>query len=160
MTTFAGRDLLALLLTAPPGAYALGEDSAEWISLFDGKSLDGWKADEHPETFKVVDGQIMAHGERTHLFWVGPVHNADFKNFELSAEVMTRPSANSGIYFHTAYQASGWPAAGFEVQVANTHEGANGYKEQKKDGVAVYGLKWQDIFVPKPAGQKPIQVKK
>jgi len=22
------------------------------------------------------------------------------------------------------------------------------------------GLKWQDIFVPKPAGQKPIEVKK
>ena len=81
-----------------------------------------------------MDGQIVAHGDRTHLFYVGPVRNADFKNFELSADVMTRPGANSGIYFHTAYQPSGWPAAGFEVQVANTHEGANGYKERKKTG--------------------------
>jgi hypothetical protein len=56
MTTFTRRDLLALLLAAPAAAYALGEDSGEWISLFDGKSLDGWKANEHPETLKVVDG--------------------------------------------------------------------------------------------------------
>jgi len=134
MSTLSRRDLIAILLAAPAAAYALPDDSADWISLFDGKSLDGWKANEHPETFKVVDGQILVHGERTHLFYVGPVHNADFKNFELSADVMTRPGANSGIYFHTAYQPSGWPSAGFEVQVANTHEGANGYKERKKTG--------------------------
>ena len=134
MSTLTRRDLIALLLAAPAAAYAFNDDSGDWISLFDGKSLDGWKANEHVDTFKVVDGQIVVHGERTHLFYVGPVHNADFKNFELSADVMTRPGANSGIYFHTAYQPSGWPAAGFEVQVANTHEGANGYKERKKTG--------------------------
>ena len=32
---------------------------------------------------------------------------------------MTRPGANSGIYFHTAFQPTGFPATGFEVQVAN-----------------------------------------
>lgn len=134
MPTLTRRDLIALLLAAPAAAYAFHDDSADWIPLFDGKSLDGWKPNEHADTFKVVDGQIVVHGERTHLFYVGPVHNADFKNFELSADVMTRPGANSGIYFHTAFQPSGWPAAGFEVQVANTHEGANGYKERKKTG--------------------------
>jgi Domain of Unknown Function (DUF1080) len=134
MTTLSRRDLIALLLAAPAAAYAFHDDSSDWISLFDGKSLDGWKPNEHADTFKVVDGQIVVHGDRTHLFYVGPVHNADFKNFELSADVMTRPGANSGIYFHTAFQPSGWPAAGFEVQVANTHEGANGYKERKKTG--------------------------
>ena len=134
MPTLTRRDLIALLLAAPAAAYAFHDDSADWIPLFDGESLDGWKPNEHADTFKVVDGQIVVHGERTHLFYVGPVHNADFKNFELSADVMTRPGANSGIYFHTAFQPSGWPAAGFEVQVANTHEGANGYKERKKTG--------------------------
>jgi len=134
MPTLTRRDLIALLLAAPAAAYAFHDDSADWIPLFDGKSLDGWKPNEHADTFKVVDGQIVVHGERTHLFYVGPVHNADFKNFELSADVMTRPGANSGIYFHAAFQPSGWPAAGFEVQVANTHEGANGYKERKKTG--------------------------
>jgi hypothetical protein len=122
------------LLAAPATVYPFNDESGDWISLFDAKSLDGWKANEHVNTFKVVDGQIVAHGGRAHLFHVGLVQNADFKNFELRADVMTRPGANSGIYFHTAYQPSGWPAAGFEVQVANTDEGRNGYSERKKTG--------------------------
>jgi hypothetical protein len=134
LPTLTRRDLIALLLAAPAAVYALNDDSEGWIPLFDGKSLDGWKASEHADTFKVVDGQIAAHGSRAHLFYVGSVHNADFKNFELSADVMTRPGANSGVYFHTAYQPEGWPAAGFEVQVANTAEGGNGYREMKKTG--------------------------
>jgi 3-keto-disaccharide hydrolase len=138
MSTLTRRDLIAFLLAAPATVRAFcgdpSGDSADWIALFDGKSLEGWKANQHADTFKVVDGQIVVHGERTHLFYVGPVQNADFKNFELSAEVLTRPGANSGIYFHTAYQPSGWPAAGFEVQVSNTHEGRNGYTERKKTG--------------------------
>ena len=140
MPTLTRRDLMGLLLAAPAAIHAFGEDSTDWVSLFDGKSLDGWKANEHADTFKIEDGQIVAHGNRTHLFYVGPVHHADFKNFEFSADVMTRPGANSGIYFHTAYQPSGWPAAGFEVQVANTAGGANGYSERKKTG-SLYGVR-------------------
>ena len=34
---------------------------------------------------------------------------------------MTRPGANSGIYFHTAYQDKSFPDKGFEVQVNNSH---------------------------------------
>ncbi len=145
MSALTRRDLIGLFLAAPAlfvsaPVLAFGDDSGDWISLFDGKSLAGWKANEHADTFKVEDGQIVVHGERTHLFYVGPAHNADFKNFQLTAEVMTRPGANSGIYFHTAYQPSGWPAAGFEVQIANTHEGANGYRERKKTG-SLYGVR-------------------
>lgn len=92
-----------------------------WIALFDGKSLDGWKASENPGTFRVEDGRIVVHGPRSHLYYVGPVENHDFKNFEFEAEVMTEPGANSGIYFHTKYQETGWPAVGYEAQVNNTH---------------------------------------
>jgi hypothetical protein len=135
MTVLTRRDLIALLLAAPAGACAFGgDDTAEWIPLFDGKSLDGWKANEHADAFRVEDGQIVAQGGRSHLFYVGGVKNADFKNFELSADVMTRPNANSGIYFHTAFQPTGWPAAGFEVQVSNTDDRKTGYTERKKTG--------------------------
>ena len=34
---------------------------------------------------------------------------------------MTKPKANSGVYFHTAFQGPGWPAKGYEVQVNNSH---------------------------------------
>ena len=93
----------------------------EWISLFDGKSLDGWKASENPETFKVEDGKIVVHGPRSHLFYVGDVQNHNFKNFEFKAQVMTTPGSNSGMYFHTEYQEEGWPSKGYEVQVNNSH---------------------------------------
>jgi Domain of Unknown Function (DUF1080) len=92
-----------------------------WISLFDGKTLDGWRASEKPGTFRVEDGAIVVEGPRSHLFYVGPVESHTFTNFEWKADVMTMPKANSGMYFHTEYQESGWPSRGYEVQVNNTH---------------------------------------
>ncbi|HSB60672.1 MAG TPA: DUF1080 domain-containing protein [Vicinamibacteria bacterium] len=92
-----------------------------WVALFDGKSLEGWKASENPATFRVEDGRIVADGPRAHLFYAGPVQNHDFRNFEFKAEVMTTPGSNSGIYFHTEYEETGWPSKGYEVQVNNTH---------------------------------------
>jgi len=94
---------------------------AGWIPLFDGESLSGWTASENKNSFKVQDGQIVVHGPRSHLFYTGPVMNHSFRDFEFKAEVMTRPGANSGMYFHTEYQENGWPSKGYEVQVNNSH---------------------------------------
>ena len=102
------------------GAMLPAQD-AKWVSLFDGKTLDGWKVGENAASFKVEDGAIVINGPRAHLFYVGPVANHDFKNFEFKADVMTTPGSNSGIYFHTAYQEGGWPSKGYEVQVNNSH---------------------------------------
>src|ERR1700760_4693157 len=101
---------------APRSAYKAG-----WYSLFDGKSLNGWKVGDHASTFSVKDGAIVAHGETAHLFYEGPVLDHNFKDFDLKAEVMTEPGSNSGIYIATQYQESGWPAKGYEVQVNNSH---------------------------------------
>jgi hypothetical protein len=93
-----------------------------WYSLFDGQSLKGWTASEHVDTFSVEDGCIIVNGDRSHLFYTGTVMNAEFKNFEWKADVMTRPKANSGMYIHTQFQESGWPRTGYEVQVNNSHK--------------------------------------
>lgn len=97
------------------------QDSEEgFVKLFDGKTFEGWKkAEENPDTWKIEDGALVAHGERCHLFYVGD--DEPFKNFELKVDVMTKPNANGGIYFHTEYQADGWPRAGFECQVNVSH---------------------------------------
>ena len=34
--------------------------------------------------------------------------------------MLTRPNANSGIFFHTRFQPEGWPAQGYEMQVNNS----------------------------------------
>ncbi|HEX5050636.1 MAG TPA: DUF1080 domain-containing protein, partial [Planctomycetota bacterium] len=95
-------------------------DGGGFVQLFDGRSLDGWRMNEHPESVRVADGHIVMNGERGHLFYDGPVYQHSFKNFELRALVRTKPGSNSGIYFHTQFQPEGWPAKGYEVQVNNS----------------------------------------
>ena len=93
----------------------------QWITLFDGKSLDGWKASEEPGSFAVKDGTIVANvtgKNRSHLFYIAEAK--PFKNFEFEGEVKTLPGSNSGIYFHTEFQDSGWPKKGFEAQINNS----------------------------------------
>lgn len=95
--------------------------SKGWISLFDGKTLNGWKVGDNAETFSVDSGRIVVHGKTAHLFYDGPVMDHNFKNFEFKADVMTHLHTNSGIYIHTGFQQGGWPAKGYEVQVNNSH---------------------------------------
>lgn len=114
----AGAALVAAAGSAMPGAAQTSEEG--WIPIFDGETLNGWRASENPETFRVEDGVIVVHGPRAHLYYVGPVENHDFRNFEWKADVLTYPRANSGMYFHTEYQEEGWPAKGYEVQVNNS----------------------------------------
>jgi hypothetical protein len=105
-------------------------DADGYFSLFDGKSLDGWKAAENPNVAKVENGElIVGGGPRGHLFYNGPVKNHDFKNFEFKGQVKITPNSNSGIYFHTEFQEKDWPARGFEAQVCS-----NNYKDPKKTG--------------------------
>ncbi len=103
-----------------------GEDG--FISLWDGKTFDGWKASENKGTFTIKDGALVAQGKRSHLFYVGDVNGGKFKNFELKVDVKAQKNSNGGIYFHTQYQEVGWPDYGFEVQVNNTH------KDRRKTG--------------------------
>ena len=119
---------------AEKSAGAPKPDKDGWFSLFNGKDLAGWKVSENPDSIKVVDGVIVCSGPRAHAFYVGPVADANFKNFEFQIDVKTKPKANSGIYFHTEYQEDGWPNKGYECQVNATHSDA------KKTG-GLYGRK-------------------
>jgi hypothetical protein len=125
---------LSRVMAAEPNTLTAAEKSAGWKLLFNGKSLDGWKASENQGSFTVADGNLVVFGKRSHLFYTGPVANANFKNFELQLDIKTFPQANSGVYFHTEYQETGWPSKGYEVQVNNTH------KDVKK-GAGLYAIK-------------------
>ncbi len=116
------RGLLGLV-----GALALGcglmnanaADEDGFKVIFDGKSLDGWKSStEHPDSWKLVDGALVANGERSHMFYVGDAK--PFVNFELKVDCKTAKGSNGGIYVRTKYQETGWPKYGQECQVNNT----------------------------------------
>jgi Domain of Unknown Function (DUF1080) len=115
---FAALAVLASL--AFPLAVPAADVEEGFTPLMDGKTFNGWKkADENPDTWTIQDGAFVAHGNRCHLFYVGD--QQPFKNFDLKVDVKTEPHSNGGIYFHTKYQTEGWPKAGFECQVNNTH---------------------------------------
>jgi hypothetical protein len=125
----------ALVLTFVPAASAIDKtpDADGFVTIFDGKSLDGWKkATENPDSLQLNDGAIVANGPRCHLFYVGD--EKPFKNFHLKCEVMTKKGSNGGIYFHTKYQDTNWPAQGHECQVNNSFE-----RDPQKTG-GVYNL--------------------
>lgn len=109
--------LVALAMTAQVHA---AEAEAGFTPLFDGKTLTGWKvAEPEAKSWRIEDGVIIAQGNRSHLFYVGD--EKPFKDFEFKVDVMTEPGSNGGIYFHTAWQESSWPKAGFECQVNVSH---------------------------------------
>lgn len=121
-------------------AAAFGGD---WQILFDGSSLDGWKASEVPGVFTIADGVLKADGGRSHLFWMGTESiPGSFTNFEFNATVKTTPGSNSGIFFHTQYQETNWPAHGYEAQVNSTH------KDPRRTG-SIYAVR--DILKVSPS---------
>jgi hypothetical protein len=91
------------------------DSAGDWKSIFDGKTLNGWKANDNPESWTVRDGTIVGDGERSHLFYMGE----QCENCEFKAEVKLNHSGNSGMYFRAAFT-PGWPK-GYEAQVDNTH---------------------------------------
>jgi hypothetical protein len=137
--------LLSLLTALALGVTASAEEG--WTPLFNGKDLSGWKSSgETPDVFTVENGELKVSGGRAHLFYVGPDGNAKFKNFEVKAKVKTTPGSNSGFYFHTKFQETGWPDTGYECQVNSTH------KDPKKTG-SLYGVK--NILVLQPGEKEP-----
>jgi len=117
-------------------AFALLAPAAGWVKMFDGQTLDGWKANERPESWTVVDGAIQGKGPASHLFWM----KDECVNCEFKAKVWLAKGSNSGMYFRTAF-GPGFPK-GYEAQVANSHT------DPVKTG-SLYGLvKYYDQAVP------------
>ena len=150
--TLDRRAFIGLVAAIPFGVSA---QTGDWVDLFDGQSLTGWRPSENKASWTVVDGALTANGPRSHLFYTGPVRTSDFRNFELEVELVTQPECNSGVYFHTAYQESGFPEKGFEIQVNNTALGDKGYLERKKTA-SLYGIR--NMYKQLVPDQKPFQL--
>ncbi len=82
--------LLALTVTGSTAS------AADWVNLFDGKTLDGWIQKNGTAKYKVVDGTI--HGTTNE----GSPNSflcseKEYGNFELEFEVKVHNSLNSGV---------------------------------------------------------------
>ncbi|MFN3326417.1 MAG: DUF1080 domain-containing protein [Bryobacteraceae bacterium] len=115
---------------------AMTAPAADWKVMFDGKTLNGWKASERPENWTVEDGTIVGRGERSHLFYMDEICD----NCEFKAEVKLNKGGNSGMYFRAKFM-TGWPE-GYEAQVNNSH------KDPKRTGSLYNIVNVFDQLVP------------
>ena len=91
--------LLAALAAGTIGAFAA---EPRWVSLFDGRTLDGWQLVQGHAKFAVRDGAIVGtvtEGETRNTFLA--TIDDTFANFIFEAEFRCDPGINSGVNFRS-----------------------------------------------------------
>jgi hypothetical protein len=136
------------------------EEPGEWISLFDGKTLDGWKrynADEIGPLWRVEDGAILCDGEGE---GEGSPENGgslitleSFGNFELELEWKISEGGNSGILYHVVEKPEYSHAyvTGPEYQVMDDSQSSGNAKNLAGSNYDMYAAPSTKIL--KPVGE-------
>jgi len=94
VTAFAA--VIALGVAALTTSPAAAQSGADWITLFDGKTLDGWNR-VGESNWRIEDGAVVADK----LSSKTPAHLVSkdaYKNFMLHVEFWASEDANSGIF--------------------------------------------------------------
>ncbi len=128
--------VIALTLPASPAAELPGDK--DWVQLFNGKDLTGWKTHpKHPGKWRVEDSILVSSGKETsHLF----SERDDYENFHYRIEAKISDKGNSGQYFRTQF-GPGYPK-GYEAQINST------FPDPQKTG-SLYGrVKITEMLVP------------
>lgn len=117
----------------------------EWITLFDGKTLDGWGTTGKLESWDVEGGCIVLK-ERggDYLYTLG-----QYDDFELSIDFKTEEKVNSGVFFRWT-DLKDPVQTGIEMQILDTY---GREPARKNDCGAVYDVMAPTRNTCKPAGQ-------
>ena len=99
---------------------ALSICANEWISLFDGLTLKGWKTSTKGQIVKVENSEIHLLSKKANL-WL--LHEKQFANFELHLEVkMPAGSYNSGVGFRCTAERK--KPLGYQCEIAEKKTGS------------------------------------
>jgi hypothetical protein len=96
-----------LLVAGAIAAHLAAAEDPAWTPLFDGKSLDGWKAEGGKATYRVEDGAIVGttvEGSPNTFLCKG-----NYGDFELEFEVKCNPALNSGVQVRSHIYAQDGP---------------------------------------------------
>lgn len=115
--------LVSLILTFP--LWSFSQDT-EWISIFNGKDLNGWtirgKAD-----WKVENGVMIGQGANGHIYAAPELTDLEVKGtFRLSDQ---GGGSNSGLYFRSnppSDNPEGYPR-GYEAQICHNQKAHTGW---------------------------------
>ena len=127
------------------------EQQEDFISLFDGKSLDGWEFD--PVYWSVKEGAIVGEitaetvlKNNTFIIWKG----GELGDFELKVDFWISEKGNSGVQYRSdrftevPYALRGYQA---DIDGGNLYTGQN-YEERKRTTLAYRGQKTRIVAAP------------
>ena len=140
----------------PPGCGACEETARfeptvplEWITLFDGTSLDafrGYRAEDVPAGWRIVDGALVRVDGAGDLITRG-----EWGSFELAFEWRIPPGGNSGVMFHVSEDQGATWESGPEYQVLdNAILGEDG--DPSTSAAANYALHAPSLDMTNPPG--------
>ncbi len=101
MSTLPRFVVFALALAG--AALAVAADKGKWISLFDGKTLKGWKQVDGTAKIEVRDGAIIGIVTEGALNTYIATEDTSFGDFIFECEFKCDPGINSGIQFRSRF---------------------------------------------------------
>ncbi len=125
---------------------------AEWIVLFDGSSLDGWKGLERPDVpaaWSIQEGVLaFAPGDDRGSLMT----REQFDNFELELEWKISPGGNSGVFYHSPESGGAGYILGPEMQILDDSAHADGGNPTTSAG-SNYALHPPTEVATRPVGE-------
>jgi hypothetical protein len=149
--------LLAALTQSPPAAREAQGAAGEWIPLFDGKTLQGWRGYRQPDAsqtrWSVQDGALTLPARTA---GAAPrsrdiITTDTFDQFELAWEWKVSPGGNSGVKYFVLEDNNS--AIGHEYQIIDDEKHADAKLGAERQTASLY-----DVLAPasrsvKPAGE-------
>jgi len=99
---------------------ALAQTGAGWVTLFDGKNFNNWTMTGNAN-WRIADGIAEADMPRGFL-----VSRQSYGDFELRAEVWSRPESNGGILFRITDPRDPGIENGYELNINDTRKDQTG----------------------------------
>jgi hypothetical protein len=137
---------LALAFGTGDNELSKEESAAGWKLLFDGKTLDGWKAALQATAFAVESGNLACNGKGGGWIYF---EKEQFGDFELRMDFKVSPGANSGLFFRVG-DPKDEVYTGIEMQILDSAAVAT---PGVHDCGAIYDLVAPKLNATKPAGE-------
>lgn len=132
----------SLLIACSAAAFAADETEKGFVSLFNGKTLDGWHL-MNGAKFVVEDGVLKLNGGRG---WLRS--DQQYSDFILKLELrFMKPRQDGGVFLRASEVGKGWPSRRYEVQSENSPRMAKIFGAKHKLNVELA----QEVL--KPVGQ-------
>ena len=134
----------------------MNTDNAQWVSLFDGKTLNGWRTYQNKtsDSWMAMDGVLHCKGsaEDKSDMRADLITNDQYDNFELSLDWKISPKGNSGIIYLANEDNSAAYLSGPEYQIVDDENFPEKLEGWQKTG-ANYAMNSASAASPKPIGE-------